>query len=216
MLRLLPEPKRAIENNGYTRSFKALSICFENLTEEEKSQYLEIANLRFWNRKDLPINENDTSEDALKVSVIQNLDGIETENNDLFLKQGYYLKIENNAVVLKYKEKAGFVNGITSLKQLLEKDGNGFILPLCEITDWPTIEHRAVAPTFSWYAGYGRIGFDMQLWGYKEWVEYLNICLDNKINQMNMVMYGYWPFNFDEYPETVFKNVPVKISGISR
>ena len=64
MLRLLPEPKRAIENNGYNRSFKALSICFENLTEEEKSQYLEIANLRFWNRKDLPINENDTSESA--------------------------------------------------------------------------------------------------------------------------------------------------------
>jgi hypothetical protein len=28
---------------------------------------------------------------------------------------------------------------------------------------------------------------------------------------MNMVMYGYWPFEFDEYPETVFKDVPVKI-----
>ena len=26
-----------------------------------------------------------------------------------------------------------------------------------------------------------------------------------------MVMYGYWPFEFDEYPETVFRNVPVKI-----
>ena len=24
-------------------------------------------------------------------------------------------------------------------------------------------------------------------------------------------MYGYWPFEFDEYPETVFRNVPVKI-----
>jgi len=211
VLKLLPEPKRVVESNGYTRSFNALSISFENLTETEKAQYLEIARLRFWNRKDLSIYENETSDDTIKVSVIPGLDGIETENNDLFLKQGYYLKIENNNVILKYKEKAGFVNGITSLKQLLEKDKDGFVLPLCEIVDWPSIEHRAVATTFSWYAGYGRLGFDMQLWGYKEWVEYLNICLDHKINQMNMVMYGYWPFNFEEYPETVFKNVPVKI-----
>ena len=49
------------------------------------------------------------------------------------------------------------------------------------------------------------------MWGYDEWVEFINICVDNKINQMNMVMYGYWPFEMEEYPETVFRNVPVKI-----
>ena len=51
----------------------------------------------------------------------------------------------------------------------------------------------------------------MQLWGYDEWLEYLNVCIDNKINQMNMVMYGYWPFELEEYPETVFRDVPIKI-----
>lgn len=211
MLKLLPEPKRVIENNGYTNSFKVISISFDNLSEIEKNDYLEIARLRFWNRKGLPISEHETADDTIKVNVIPSLDGIKTENDSLFLKQGYYLNIKNDNVVLKYQEKAGFVNAITTLKQLLVKDCSGFVLPLCEITDWPTIEHRAVAPTFSWYAGYGRLGFDMQLWGYDEWVEYLNICMDNKINQMNMVMYGYWPFSFDEYPDTVFRNVPVKI-----
>ena len=70
---------------------------------------------------------------------------------------------------------------------------------------------RAVAPTFSWYAGYGRIGFDSQLWGYDEWAEFLNVCLDNKINQFNMVMYGYWPFDLPGHPETVFRDIPVQI-----
>lgn len=211
MLRLLPEPKRAIDNNGYTNSFKSISFDFEKLTDKDKNDYLEIARLRFWNRKDLPVSADCNLSDAVKVNVIQGLDGIETDNEELLKKQGYYIKIENNTIILKYQEKAGFVNAITTLKQLVVKLREGFVLPLCEIADWPAVEHRAVAPTFSWYAGYGRIGFDMQLWGYDDWVEYLNVCLDNKINQMNMVMYGYWPFELDEYPETVFRDVPVKI-----
>ena len=32
----------------------------------------------------------------------------------------------------------------------------------------------------------------------------LSMCR-SKINQFNMVMYGYWPFEFDEYPETIYK-----------
>ncbi len=47
--------------------------------------------------------------------------------------------------------------------------------------------------------------------GYDKWVEFLNVCMDNKINQFNMVMYGYWPFEFEKYPETVYRNVPVDI-----
>lgn len=83
---------------------------------------------------------------------------------------------------------------MTTLKQLLEKSKDSFVLPICHITDWPSLEVRAIAQTFSWYAGYGRFGFDSQLWGFEEWKQYLNICLDNKINQFNLVMYGYWPF----------------------
>ncbi|HWP67686.1 MAG TPA: glycoside hydrolase family 20 zincin-like fold domain-containing protein, partial [Rectinemataceae bacterium] len=151
------------------------------------------------------------SKEAINVTAVRSLAGIDTDNDDLFLKQGYFLKIGGDGIVVRYQEKSGFIYAITTLKQLLERKDDGFTLPFCEITDWPTVEHRAVAPTFSWYAGYGRIGFDMQLWGYDEWLEYLNVCIDNKINQMNMVMYGYWPFELDEYPETVFRDVPIKI-----
>ena len=42
-------------------------------------------------------------------------------------------------------------------------------------------------------------------------MEFINICVDNKINQMNMVMYGYWPFEMEDYPETVLRDIPIKI-----
>ncbi len=211
MLKLLPEPKRAVENRGYTTSFRNIGIGLEALPSPEKQEYLEIARMRFWNRKELGIVPEGGSEGCIEATIIPSLANIEADGGDLFLKQGYYLNVDRDAIVLKYQNKAGFINAITTLKQLLKKNGDGFALPLCEITDWPTLEHRAVAPTFSWYAGYGRIGFDMQLWGYDEWLEYLNVCIDNKINQMNMVMYGYWPFELEEYPETVFRDVPIKI-----
>lgn len=211
MLKLLPEPKKAKENNGYTKDFKNIAIGFDGLPDSEKDGYLEIAAMRFWNRVDLRVSAEGESKESINVTAFRSLAGIDTDNDDLFLKQGYFLKIGRDGIVLKYQEKAGFIYAITTLKQLLERKDDGFALPLCEITDWPTVEHRAVAPTFSWYAGYGRIGFDMQLWGYDEWLEYLNVCIDNKINQMNMVMYGYWPFELEEYPETVFRDVPIKI-----
>ena len=113
--------------------------------------------------------------------------------------------------VLRFEDRAGFINGVTSLKQILSAEEKGFRLPLCHITDYPALPVRAIAQTFSWYAGYGRFGFDSQLWGYEDWVQYLNICLDNKINQFNLVMYGYWPFDLPGHPETVFRDVPIQI-----
>lgn len=211
MIKLLPEPKRVKENEGFTSSFANITMSFDAISDANKSSYIDIAVSRFWNRTDVLISGDTDMADAITVKVISNLDGIETENKDLFIKQGYQLNIEKDDITLRFAEKAGFVNAVTTLKQLLVKREAGYSLPLCIITDWPTVEHRAVAGTFSWYAGYGRMGFDMQLWGYKEWAEYINVCLDHKINQINMVMYGYWPFELEEYPETVFKNVPIKI-----
>ncbi|HWR10579.1 MAG TPA: glycoside hydrolase family 20 zincin-like fold domain-containing protein [Rectinemataceae bacterium] len=211
MLKLLPEPKRVREFDGCTKEFGNMAFDFDQRLDSEKGEYLEIAAMRFRNRKNLRISAGGGSKDSMTVFVVPSLEGIWADDEDLFLKQGYSLKIEQDRIVLKFQKKAGFVNAATTLKQLLTEKSDGFALPLCEITDWPTVEHRAVAPTFSWYAGYGRIGFDMQLWGYDEWMEYLNVCLDDKLNQMNMVMYGYWPFGLEEYPETVFRDVPIKI-----
>lgn len=206
VIQLLPEPKVVHEYGNKTKQFKNLWLKSEKGITEE---LIELSRERFWNYQEIKINE--TKENILEVILVESLDNIDSDQTKLFQEQGYDISISEENVILRYENRIGFLNGVTTLKQLLEKSKNEFILPTCHITDWPSLEVRAIAQTFSWYAGYGRFGFDSQLWGFEEWKQYLNICLDNKINQFNLVMYGYWPFEMEEYPETVFRNVPIKI-----
>lgn len=208
MITLLPEPKVLQEREGTSASFRSLCLSFED--RENAGELLSIATMRFWNYKDIPVCGCGACREGYPVSVVRGLNA-QTEQEDLFRAQGYQLVITQQQATLHYENNAGYINGITSLKGLLIKDGAAYRLPCCEIIDYPSLPVRAVAPTFSWYAGYGRLGFDSQLWGYDEWVEFLNVCLDNKINQFNMVMYGYWPFEMEAYPETVLRNIPMKI-----
>ncbi len=201
MINLLPEPKRLVDKNCFTKPFKTIFI------DTQDKQLFEIAVNRFWNYKGIV----EDSPEKFVVELNSSLAGREADNKELFITQGYALEIKDDKAILSYENNAGYINGLTSLKMLLVEEEGIFRLPCCEIVDWPSVAVRAVAPTYSWYAGYGRIGFDMQLWDYDKWVEYLNISLDNKINQFNMVMYGYWPFEFDQYPETVLRNVPIEI-----
>lgn len=206
VIELLPEPKVVHEDGNKTKKFKNLWLKTEQGISEE---LIELSRERFWNYQEVKINE--TEENILEVMLVDSLDNIDSDQKELFQEQGYDINISKGNVTLRYENRVGFLNGVTTLKQLLEKSKDSFVLPICHITDWPSLEVRAIAQTFSWYAGYGRFGFDSQLWGFEEWKQYLNICLDNKINQFNLVMYGYWPFEMKKYPETVFRNVPIKI-----
>ena len=203
---LLPEPKVVHEDGNKTKKFKNLWLKSEQGISEE---LITLSRERFWNYQEVKINE--TEENILEVMLVDSLDNIDSDQKKLFQEQGYDINISKENVILRYENRVGFLNGMTTLKQLLEKSKDSFVLPICHIIDWPSLEVRAIAQTFSWYAGYGRFGFDSQLWGFEEWKQYLNICLDNKINQFNLVMYGYWPFEMKKYPETVFRNVPIKI-----
>jgi len=211
MIRLLPEPKYVIDQDGYTNNFQKIYLdCTANngLNNEE---ILELARLRFWNYQDVHFSLEKQGGPSIVIKIISSLQDIKCENMQMFVEQGYFLNITEREIVIKYQNLQGFIYAMTTIKQLLVYDGELFKIPLGEILDYPSIPVRAVAPTFSWYAGYGRLGFDMQLWGYEQWVEFINMCIDNKINQMNMVMYGYWPFELEKYPETVFRDVPIEL-----
>lgn len=211
MIRLFPEPKYLADKGGFTAPFCGLVFKSED-ARLSVDELTELAHLRFWNRRDIGIGSVDDNS-CLTVMADNDVDydTVTEDKRELFEAQGYQLCIGADLVRLSYKGREGLISGLTTLKQLVKDTDGGFCLPLCEISDWPSLKVRAVAPTFSWYAGYGRIGFDSQLWGYDEWAEFLNVCLDNKINQFNMVMYGYWPFENPGYPETVFRDIPVKI-----
>ncbi len=210
MINLLPEPKQLRDCGGLTKPFSKICVATEG--GADATALIELARLRFWNRREIDFCRCcEACEDSIALRAVPSLAGIAADNDELFKSQGYHLNIGPGEITLRYESRAGYINGITSIKQLLRQEAGGFKLPLCEIADYPSLPVRAVAPTFSWYAGYGRIGFDCQLWGYDQWVEFINICLDNKINQMNMVMYGYWPFEMEDYPETVLRGVPIEI-----
>ena len=224
MINLIPEPKNIFEPGGYTNSFKRL-VLSNNLKKLDFSRLAKISELRFWNFRDIAETiSGEGSSGAFAISVIDSLENTGSvektsgtalnppdKTDELYKTQGYCLEIKNESAVLRFETYAGFIYGITSLKKLLMEEGENYKLPLCTIRDYPSVPVRAVAPTFSWYSGYGRIGFDSQLWGFEEWAEFLQICVDNKINQFNMVMYGYWPFELENYEETSFKNIPLKI-----
>ncbi len=205
MIRLLPEPKHIVDKNEYTDLFNSITLY----ADKNIDTVVEYARDRFWNYPDMEISKN--SDNGYTVRIVASLDGFLETMPELFVEQGYYLDVNKQSATLHYEQKAGLINGLTSLKMLIETKDENYKLPMCTITDYPSLNVRAVAPTFAWYAGYGRIGFDCQLWGFEEWAEYLNICLDNKINQMNMILYGYWPFTLPEYPETEFRNIPIDI-----
>ena len=210
MINILPEPKKIEEKGGMSNRFTGIFINGDQY-EENLNELLELTKLRFWNYPEIEITSG-KREEEYALTLVPSLTGIASEKPDLLKEQGYDLDVGKTGAVLKYESTVGFINGVTSLKLLLkDTHGEGYELPLCHITDYPSLPVRAIAQTFSWYAGYGRFGFDSQLWGYEDWVQYLNICLDNRINQFNLVMYGYWPFDMPDYPETSFRDVPIKI-----
>lgn len=203
----LPKVKMNRKTGGITRCFKNFSLdC--NALKKDYGNIFELFTYKLWNYNEIKL----TSEDAVSIELVDTLPiQQDVDNTELYKKQGYHLVVNSNGVVIQFAQRDGLTNAISTLKQLLIKTESGYVIDFCEITDWPSIEVRSVSNTFAWYAGYGRLGFDMQLWGLEEWKEYLNICSDFKINQFNMCMYGYWPFEFDEYPETVLRNYPVKV-----
>ena len=211
MYAMLPEAKVYKKGEGRTKAFSGVWIEVEK-AEFSLPDIKALFEIKLWNYPDIFVSQSNHHQDScLKVVIKQGLDDPTVENTVLFQKQGYRIEIKENHAEIIFGQKAGLVNGLSTLKQLFKKDENKYYLQEVFILDWPTIEQRSLSNTFGWYAGYGRLGFDMQLWGYDEWIEYLNICSDFKINQFNMCMYGYWPFEFEEYPETVLKNYKMKV-----
>ena len=209
MIQLIPEPKSVKEYGTYTKIFTGITLLDEQ-GQKPDTEWINLAEERFWNYRGIVFNGKD-EEKNIQVILKHSLDGIETDNEKLFREQGYVLEIDAGQVEISYETKVGFIHAVTSMKQILIEKEDGYVLPELYLVDYPSVPVRAIAQTFSWYAGYGRFGFDSQLWGYEEWEQYLNICLDNKINQFNLVMYGYWPFEMPGFSETVFRDVPIKI-----
>jgi hypothetical protein len=209
MKKIIPKPRDIKWKDGGTKPFSAL---FFESADTPPGVFEQIVSSKMWNYEDIRLLFGETEEgDSFRVTVNRDAPVPKGADRRLFSLQGYTIDVGENSCVIGCRSDEGLINALSTLKQLFEQTEDGYTMRLCSITDWPAIEQRAVSNTFAWYAGYGRMGFDMQLWGFDEWKEYLDICSDFKINQFNMCMYGYWPFAFAEYPETVLKDMPMKV-----
>ena len=126
--------------------------------------------------------------------------------------QGYILTIGKKRIIIVGRTGLGTLYGVQTLLPLLEQSGPALRLPLLKIEDFPEVPNRYVDMTFAWYANYGSIhfGFGTQLWSEQQWRWFIDWCLQHKINGIDLCIYGYWPFRFPKYPETILANVRVK------
>lgn len=207
---LFPEPKMAQWAGMTTQQFARFDIDIDSTVSDDVARDLDgILASRFWDYPEVIASDGDAP--SLLLVIRGDPEGDEIEDPELFEEQGYRLEIRFDRVEVAASGRQGFVNALTTIKMLLSESCGRLVLEQGTVVDYPAIPVRAVAPTLSWYAGYGRIGFDMQLWGLPEWKQFVDHCVDYKINQMNVVMYGYWPFSNAPYPETEFRGLPIKI-----
>ncbi|MHB1376912.1 MAG: hypothetical protein ACYCXB_05740 [Candidatus Humimicrobiaceae bacterium] len=219
MQRILPCPKIIKESDDKQYSFKTISVQFENCEDALIEKIKEIIKIKFENYNSLNINFdlNKNLKEYLEIKISYDLDSFlklaGKEHGALFRSQGYVIDVKGEKADIYFNNYEGAVFSISTLKQLINEktDQPDNYITEVFILDYPEIEKRSLATTFAWYAGYGRVGFDMQLWGIEEWKGFLKICSDYKINQLNMCMYGYWPFEFADYPETMLKDFKMKV-----
>ena len=118
MINLLPEPKILRDDNGFTQLFNRFLLQTDSNLEES---LLEIANLRLWNHDDIEVCTDSCNDDCIRLQVIPSLEGINTDNEELFYSQGYYLNVTEREIILKYENRAGYIYGITTLIRLLQR-----------------------------------------------------------------------------------------------
>lgn len=202
MKKIMPQPKIMYELPPRAEPFTGLSIR-SNCKNTEGAEQL--FRSRFWNMKSVLQDETDGYPVYLN-------DAPSSMNDErLFREQGYVLHAQADRAEVYAAAKQGFAYAAAALKQLISHAESGYTVDCAHVEDYPSVEVRGISIPFTWYAGYGRIGFDSQLWNFEQWKQFLDVCSDYRINQLNMVLYGFWPFEFPEYPETVLRDLEMQV-----
>jgi hypothetical protein len=206
---LIPEVKFIQAGQGNQREFSRLRFDLPD------SAYERLVRYKLWDLSSLGCSFGKTGDEAgtLQVLAREGLSGKppETLDADKLRQCGYALQLEKGSCRIEFSTAESLANALSTLKQLFTRGAGGVSAGDVTIYDYPSLSLRSLSTTFAWYAGYGRIGFDSQLWGFEEWKQFLDIASDFKLNQLNMCMYGYWPFEFPEYPDTCLRNIPMKV-----
>jgi hypothetical protein len=214
---LLPDVKHIVEKVSRRHEFSRVAFDLAGVGEgDARTSFEKIirCRLRDFDPGDLLFEKAGDARGSLCVIMKKGFNGARLPDGIdrvRLQERGYSLESAQGNCTIRYSTVESMTNALSTLKQLFSPAGKGRSIGEATIHDYPSVDVRSVSTTFAWYAGYGRIGFDSQLWGFEEWKDFLDVCSDYKINQVNMCMYGYWPFDFPAYPNTCLRNIPMKV-----
>jgi len=109
---MLPEAKEYWRGSGKTGQFNFIKLEPE-LSGMSSDEIKELLEMKLWNYPEISIVESgQNNQDCLRLKLKVGLDAFDSENRDLFSKQGYFLEVKSDGVELVYEKRSGLVNGL--------------------------------------------------------------------------------------------------------
>src|SRR5690625_8046546 len=116
MYSLIPMPKKYQAVNEKTKTFSTINFIVDTELEIDP---VRLGKMRFWNYTEISFTLNEQSTDAIDVVLnIQTVVPVDIDRKELYEKEGYALEVENGQIKLDFMDKNGFINGLSTLKQL--------------------------------------------------------------------------------------------------
>lgn len=170
MIDIFPEPQHLSDHGAETIAIDTIALSADDLPEVSPAELSTIVTERLADHAGV----TDSGYRLRIVALDPEAWDVSPQKRTIFAEQGYVLEVARSGATLHTGTRAGLVHGISTLKVIADRsrihhpEREELRLPQCQVVDYPEVAVRAVAPTFSWYSGYGRMGFDMQLWGLEE------------------------------------------------
>ncbi len=116
----------------------------------------------------------------------------------------YTLKVTEDGCEIIGFDAGGLLYGVVTFLKLLKSDENlGWVVPCCEIVDYPAYPDRGYFLETRWGS---------EFLTKEEYFEIIDYCVDLKINQLTVGLYGCWNLQYDyriaEYLYVPLKNHP--------
>lgn len=123
---IIPYPQEIVVGNEKTE-FSSVTLIQNDFLQNEAADLKQ-----FLSSQKIPIVENGQLEISFKIEKVKNPWQIE----------GAYKLSVSNSIIISAESATGIYYGIQTLKQIIEKEGDHFTVPFCEINDWPAFRIR--------------------------------------------------------------------------
>lgn len=128
LINVIPYPQEVIKLEGYNTLSLNVKLSSDPIFDSEVTYLANILKKEYEVSPKIVKKEADIS---LKL------------NNKIEKNEAYYLHVNDSCIIIEAKDKSGAFYAIQSLRQLIKKVDNSFIIQRCKIKDFPVLKWRA-------------------------------------------------------------------------